>query len=344
LTLDALLGIKYFSSHAVDVPMVVSTSSPKLGPQTLTPYVAGQVANSQLFAFSGGAGPLTLTPQNQAGSCLVVKGNVLDITACNKADPNQSFTFGSNGAVAATATGNTSSTSTTLSASLGVAAVVCGAPTDTAPTASITNPTPTPTPTPAPAITSSTQATATGGTATVISVSRAGGVLNPSAAAEANQRDNNATRAFTSVSLKSASGQCLFIDATAGDFRENLIPIVLKPCDATSLGQKFDFITAGIHNNQPNSTLIVSSLTQGCLNFDPRRAAGDTVIIFSCGGRADGQGQVTNSQLFPFTNGEKSLRLQPEGGNGAVCLVPNAAGRLDQAACSADPGQVFTVV
>jgi hypothetical protein len=28
--------------------------------------------------------------------------------------------------------------------------------------------------------------------------------------------------------------------------------------------------------------------TQGCLNFDPRRAAGDTVIIFSCGGRADG--------------------------------------------------------
>lgn len=26
----------------------------------------------------------------------------------------------------------------------------------------------------------------------------------------------------------------------------------------------------------------------GCVNFDPRRAAGDTVIMFSCGGRADG--------------------------------------------------------
>lgn len=28
--------------------------------------------------------------------------------------------------------------------------------------------------------------------------------------------------------------------------------------------------------------------TQACLNFDPRRAAGNTVILFSCGGRADG--------------------------------------------------------
>lgn len=28
--------------------------------------------------------------------------------------------------------------------------------------------------------------------------------------------------------------------------------------------------------------------TQGCLNFDPRRAAGDQVVLFSCGGRADG--------------------------------------------------------
>ncbi len=28
--------------------------------------------------------------------------------------------------------------------------------------------------------------------------------------------------------------------------------------------------------------------TQGCFNFDPRRAAGDQVILFSRGGRADG--------------------------------------------------------
>ena len=34
--------------------------------------------------------------------------------------------------------------------------------------------------------------------------------------------------------------------------------------------------------------------TEGCLNFDSRRAAGDTVIMFSCGGRGDG------SKLSPF--------------------------------------------
>lgn len=83
----------------------------------------------------------------------------------------------------------------------------------------------------------------------------------------------------------------------------------------------------------------------GCLNFDPRRAAGDTVIIFSCGGRADGNGTMTNSQLFTFAGtAHKTLKLQPENANGATCLVPNAAGRLDQAACGADPAQVFTII
>ena len=79
------------------------------------------------------------------------------------------------------------------------------------------------------------------------------------------------------------------------------------------------------------------------MNFDPRRAAGDTVIMFSCGGRADGGGLVTNSQLFTFTAGESSLQLQPENGNGQICFAENAAGRLDQVACSSDPAQVFTI-
>lgn len=38
--------------------------------------------------------------------------------------------------------------------------------------------------------------------------------------------------------------------------------------------------------------LLASNLTnpqtQACLNFDPRRAAGNQVNLFSCGGRADG--------------------------------------------------------
>lgn len=140
---------------------------------------------------------------------------------------------------------------------------------------------------------------------TPVPVSRAGGELQPSAVAQAQAFDNTATRAFTAVSLKASNGQCLFLDPTAGDFRENLIPIAVQDCDG-SPNEKFDFITQGAHNNAQNSTLVVSSLvgdkkkkisrillidysqTNGCVNFDDRRAAGDTVIIFSCGGRADG--------------------------------------------------------
>jgi hypothetical protein len=134
---------------------------------------------------------------------------------------------------------------------------------------------------------------------------------------------------------------CLDIDPTAGDFRQNLIPITQQPCDG-SVNQQWDFITSGKHNDRPGTTLIVSTASNGCMNFDPRRAAGDTVMIFSCGGRAAGEGTVTDSQLFPFTEGETSLSLQPENGQGSVCLAPNAEGRLDQGACGG-ADTVFTV-
>lgn len=289
----------------------------------LTSLVGGQVTNSQLFPFAGSSGPLALTPENAEGSCLFANGAVVDIASCNGADPNQSFTFG-DAAASSTASTTASGTSQTESASI-IASVAADSPTTT--TAAIVTAVPT---------------TSVAASVSVISVSRAGIVLDPSAVAEANPRDNTATRAFSSASIKSASGQCLFIDPTAGDFRENLIPIVLQSCDDTE-NQKWDVITSGVHNDQPNSALMVSTLTQGCLNFDPRRAAGDTVIMFSCGGRADGGGSVTNSQLFTFTSGETSLRLQPENGNGNICLVANASGRLDKATCSDDPNQVFTI-
>ncbi|KAH8670212.1 hypothetical protein BGZ60DRAFT_527696 [Tricladium varicosporioides] len=173
------------------------------------------------------------------------------------------------------------------------------------------------------------------------SVSRAGGVLQPSAAAEANQFDSTATRAFTSVSIKSSTGKCLFIDPLAGDFRQNLIPIKVQTCTG-SANEKFDFITKGLHNNVANSTLVVSSLTNGCLNFDSRRAAGDTVIMFSCGGRAAGEGLVTDSQLFAFGGGN-SIVLAPENGKGAICMFDNA-GKLDSQACTGGADQVFSIV
>lgn len=294
------------------------------------------MTNSQLFPFNGTAGPQALTPENAPGTCLTVDGNIIDQATCNTADPNQSFTFGDETDITTAVAVPSTSATDAASAS---AAISTSVSSNTAPTsaASVTQTT-------LPPITNSSTSPSASDTATasIVSVSRAGGVLNPSAAAEANPVDTTAVRAFSSVSIQSSSGLCLFIDPSAGDFRENLIPIVLEPCDGSS-NQQWDFVTSGVHNDQPNSTLVVSSLTEGCLNFDPRRAAGDTVIMFSCGGRADGGGSVTNSQLFTFAAGETSLKLQPENGDGSVCLVPNASGRLDQAACSDDAGQVFTI-
>lgn len=94
-----------------------------------------------------------------------------------------------------------------------------------------------------------------------VPVARAGGVLNPQAAAAANVRDGTATRAFSATTFKAANGQCLFIDPLAGDFRQNLIPVQLKTCDG-SANEKFDIITAGKHNNAANSMLVVSSLVR----------------------------------------------------------------------------------
>jgi hypothetical protein len=99
-----------------------------------------------------------------------------------------------------------------------------------------------------------------------------------------------------------------------------LIPVTVAACDG-SAGQKFDVITAGKHNNVPGQALIVSTLTQGCLNFDPRRASGDQLIMFSCGGRADGGGLVTNSQLFAFNGASGPAPLVPQNGNNQTLLA-----------------------
>lgn len=183
--------------------------------------------------------------------------------------------------------------------------------------------------------------------ASAIPVSGAGGVLNPSAAAESNPLDTSAKSAFSNVPITTSDNQCLTVNPLAGDFRQNLIPISLQPClnNPADLSQKFNFITSGTHNNAANSTLVVSSLTNGCLNFDPRRAAGNQVLLFSCGGRADGGGSVTNSQLFSFNGTEKNLALEPENGpTGTMCLFGNAkTSLLDAQGCDGDAGQVFTV-
>jgi len=58
--------------------------------------------------------------------------------------------------------------------------------------------------------------------------------------------------------IQTSDGQCLSVDPTSGDFRENLTPVQIKPCNGSD-GQKWDVITVGKHNDQPGFALIVSS-------------------------------------------------------------------------------------
>ncbi|KAM3427891.1 hypothetical protein NHJ13734_008822 [Beauveria thailandica] len=179
---------------------------------------------------------------------------------------------------------------------------------------------------------------------TQVPVSRAGGNLNPTAAAAANQFDTTADRALESINLRAPDGRCLSLDPTAGDFRQNLIPVGLATCSEDS-GQKFDVVTRGKHNDgKDGKALLVSVLTNGCLNFDNRRQQGDTVTIFSCGGRADGEGETATSQLFPFDASKNTtMVLQPSSDGGKFCLVAGKD-RLDSASCDDQKDQVFELV
>lgn len=191
----------------------------------------GLVTNSQLFAFNGSAGPLLLKPNNQAGSCLVEKANAVDIANCNATDPSQLFTFGDG---ASAVTSNHFSTRPSLATAVGTTVTAHDTPTSLP--------------------------------AGAVPVSR-GGQLSPTAAAEAQQRDDTAVRAFNNVSVRAPNGQCLFADPTAGDFRKNLIPVGLVEC-AGSPNEKWDIITQGTHNDQPSSALVVSSLVTFHAPFD----------------------------------------------------------------------------
>lgn len=318
---------------------------------------SGQVTNSQLFAFTGGAGPLSLAPGNDVTKCFVAKGNAVDIADCNANDATQKFTFGgsaggsdngsgSNSSAIASSAAASSEPAATQASATSVAAVTSAAPnaatsaaapeddqnsqcsaprvvtvTDVhtvtvgAPPAAVTNEA-TQTvdsseaaSTTAAAATSSadvvvnagvpqggSQTTAapsqpaiTGNPTTPVPVSGAGGTLNPSAVAESNKFDTTAVRPVESVNIRAADGRCLFVNPTAGDFRENLIPVQLAECSEDDVSQKFDIVTKGVHDDgTAGEALIVSVLTNGCVNFDGRRAANDQVIMFSCGGRADG--------------------------------------------------------
>lgn len=146
-------------------------------------------------------------------------------------------------------------------------------------------------------------------------------------------------RAVSNTKIRAPNGQCLSVDPTAGDFRMNLIPVALTDCTNPTT---WDLITSGKHNDGSggDATLIVSTATQGCISFDPRRQAGDQVTLFSCGGRADGSGLTNQGQLFSFA-GEKSLALTPVSEGKETCLIPGN-GRLEAGPCQ-QQGSLFTL-
>jgi hypothetical protein len=262
------------------------------------------VTDSQLFAFDGNGGTITFQPQNQKGSCLVVKDNSLDIAPCDDADSNQTFiidggisgtpssettittTSSATDTVATTttttgrgrnrnrtSTATSSSSSSIESESPGQSITTCSPITRTVTETVIATPDNSATETPETTeTTSSTATTASGGNGgqgiptfnptEPVPVSRAGGTLNPTAAAEAHERDETATRVFSNVEIRAPNGKCLFVDPTAGDFRQNLIPISLVECSG-SPNEKWDVISQGKHNDaNPNrpAVLVVSAL------------------------------------------------------------------------------------
>lgn len=163
------------------------------------------------------------------------------------------------------------------------------------------------------------------------SLKRAVQELNQAAFEEAQQRDDTATRAFSATAIKTSGGKCLSVDPLSGDFRANLTPVQVTNCNGSD-GQKWDIITRGKHNNRQGAMLVVSTLTQACLNFDPRRPAGNQVNLFSCGGRADGRGEQTDSQLFTFAGGAGPTSLKLASG-AEICLAVKG-NVLDQATCA----------
>lgn len=166
--------------------------------------------------------------------------------------------------------------------------------------------------------------------------------LNDGAFKEAQQRDDTAARALANTQIKTFDGRCLFVDALSGDFRANLTPLQIADCGSSQIGQGFDVITKGKHNDQQGQALVVSTLTQACLSFDPRRPADSQVHLFSCGGRADGGGEVSNSQLFVLGGKEQGpIALKPQNSPGK-CLV-SAGNKVIIGDCNdKDDDQKFT--
>lgn len=66
------------------------------------------------------------------------------------------------------------------------------------------------------------------------------------------------------------------------------------------------------------------------------------MILFSCGGRADGEGETDGAQLMPF-RGETSFAFAPRNERGQTCILPGNNGRLESGPCPTDGAQLFSI-
>ncbi|ROT42050.1 hypothetical protein SODALDRAFT_266779 [Sodiomyces alkalinus F11] len=270
----------------------------------------GGVTDSQLFAYEGGNEPLAFRPQNGEGQCLAVEGDALTISDCAGGEASQTFTFASEASEASTPQPTPEPAVPEASEPPTVTEAPAD-PTDSAPTERIP-------------------------------VSRAGGFLNPTAAAEAHRFDRTATRPVQYVSIRASTGQCVSVDPTAGDFRQNVIPLELVRCGGR-VNEKFDLITAGRNNNGSvkGGALVTSVLTNGCVSTDGRRAADDNVTLFSCGGRAGGEGETDAGQLVRIDLDSDEFVWKPANGGEDRCIVPGD-GRLVLGPCGEEA--TFTII
>ncbi|KAF6766433.1 hypothetical protein DFP72DRAFT_838912 [Ephemerocybe angulata] len=159
--------------------------------------------------------------------------------------------------------------------------------------------------------------------------------------------DATATRVATNAQIRNAASPDLCFDVSdfrAGDFRFNLVPLALKPCNPSVDGQKFDLITKGAHNNNQDGTktLIVSSQQFTCVDRRGNKNDRTRPGLFACGGRAVGDGETTDDQQFFFnlngtaTTGFTLVKDSKNQGVGAgnACMTLNKDGFVSNTPCS----------
>ncbi|KAJ7910077.1 hypothetical protein B0H13DRAFT_2488836 [Mycena leptocephala] len=185
------------------------------------------------------------------------------------------------------------------------------------------------------------QATAAETVIAATAVSSVPGAALPTAGAP-DPTDSAQAPSATGQAIKDSAGNCVTIDAGAGNSSVDLGFAIIKPCDG-SVEQQFDFFSNTTQPPAPipGSVLVVSSLNQGCLSFN--KVDPFNIKLTACVENTPDSTNLALSQAFlPFdTTGE--FTLNPFGNRGNVCLA-STGGKMQAAPCDrTDDEQVFTL-